>query len=89
MKKVMSVEEQAKAEEERTRPFRMEIADVGNVTFSIKSPILLSKDKLDLLKKICGITDDHLERYIKEKISACHTLKCSRYYIISKRFYYN
>lgn len=68
MKKVMSVEEHKKAEEERQRPFRMEIADVGNETFSIKSPILLSKERFELLNKICEITDENLQEYIKEAL---------------------
>ncbi len=64
----MSSEEHTKAEEDRQRPFRMEIADVGNDTFSVKSPILLSKDRLELLKKICNITGEHLQEYVKEAL---------------------
>ena len=64
----LSAEEHEKAKEERARPFRLEIADVGNETFSIKSPILLSKDRFELLNKICEITDEHLQEYIKEAL---------------------
>ena len=68
MKKVMSPEEHKKAEADRQRPFRMEITDVGNETFSIKSPILLSKDRFELLNKICDITGEHLQEYVKEAL---------------------
>lgn len=68
MKRVMSPEEHEKAEEERQRPFKMEIADVGNDTFSIKSPILLSKERFELLNKICDITGEHLQEYVKDAL---------------------
>lgn len=64
----LTPEEHAKAEEERARPYRMEITDMGNDTFSVKSPILLHKDRLDLLKKICEITDEYLQHYIEQAL---------------------
>ena len=63
--KPLSSEERAKAEEERGRHFRLDIADVGNDVFSVKSPILLSKDRLDLVKKICEITGEDFKHYIE------------------------
>ena len=64
----MSSEEHKKAEEERKRPYKLEITDVGNDTFSIKSPILLSKERFELLNKICDITGEHLQEYVKEAL---------------------
>ena len=46
----------------------MEIADVGNDVFSVKSPIMLSKDRLELLNKICDITGEHLKTYIENAL---------------------
>ena len=68
LKDNISPEEHKKFEEERQRPFRLEIADVGNDTFSIKSPILLSKEKYELLQKICDITGEHIQEYIKDAL---------------------
>ena len=68
LKDNISAEEHKKFQEERQRPFRLEIADVGNDTFSIKSPILLSKEKYQLLQKICDITGEHLREYVKDAL---------------------
>jgi hypothetical protein len=67
-KSVISAEEHKKFEEERQRPYRLEITDIGNDTFSIKSPILLSKEKYELLQKLCDITGEHLQEYIKNAL---------------------
>ena len=66
LKDNLSAEEHKKAEEERKRPFRLEIADVGNDIFSIKSPILLPNNQYELLQKICDITGEHIQEYIKD-----------------------
>jgi hypothetical protein len=67
-KRVLSAEEHKKFEEERQRPYRLEIIDIGNDTFSIKSPILLSKEKYELLQKLCDITGEHLQEYVKNAL---------------------
>lgn len=66
LKDNLTAEEHKKFEEERQRPYRLEITDIGNDTFSIKSPILLSKEKYELLQKICDITGEHIQEYIKD-----------------------
>ena len=66
LKDNISAEEHKKFEEEQKRPFRMEIADVGNDTFSIKSPILLPKKQYELVQKICDIIGEHIQEYIKD-----------------------
>ena len=68
VKRVLSAEEHEREEQERAKPFRMEITDVGNDIFSVKCPILISKDRLELLKKICDITGDDLKHYIEEAL---------------------
>lgn len=66
LKDNISAAEHKRLEEERKRPFKLEITDVGNDTFSIKSPILLQKFQYELLQKICDITGEHIQGYIKD-----------------------
>jgi len=65
-KGILSAEEHEKFEEERKRPFKLEIADVGNDCISIKAPIILPKHQYELLEKICDITGEHIQAYIKD-----------------------
>ena len=65
-KKVLSREEHQKQEEQRKRPMKLEIVDIDNDYVSIKSPIPLHKDRYALLNKICDITGEHIQEYIKD-----------------------
>ncbi len=67
-KDILSAEEHKKIEEERKRPFKLEIADVGNDCISIKSPIVLPKNQYELLQKICDITGEHIQEYVKDAL---------------------
>jgi hypothetical protein len=67
-KKIVSDEKRVKAEEERKRHFRLEIANIDNDFVSIKSPILLSKERFQLLEKICEITGEHIQEYVKDAL---------------------
>lgn len=66
LKDNLTAEEHKKAEEERQRPYKLEIADIGNDYISIKSPILIPKFQYELLQKICDITGEHIQEYIKD-----------------------
>jgi hypothetical protein len=65
---MLSAEEHKKAEEERKKHFRLDVVDIGNDCVSIKSPIILSRDQYNLIQKICDITGEQLEGYIKHAL---------------------
>lgn len=67
-KGMLSAEEHKKAEEERKRHFRLEIADIGSDCVSIKSPIVISRKQYDFIQKVCDITGERLENYIKDAL---------------------
>lgn len=46
----------------------MEISDLPQDCVSIKSPIILTRERFELLKKICDITGEHLQEYVKEAL---------------------
>lgn len=48
--------------------FRLEVTDVGNDCISIKSPIIITKHQYELIQKICDITGEHLQEYIKDAL---------------------
>ena len=57
-----------KEREEQKRAFRMEITELEHDLVSVKSPIILSREQYNLIEKVCNITDERLEQYIKDAL---------------------
>lgn len=68
LKDNISAEEHKKFEEEKQRPYRLEITELESDCISIKSPIILSREQYDLIQKVCEISDQRLEQYIKDAL---------------------
>lgn len=47
---------------------RLDISDLPQGCVSIKSPIILTKSRFDLLNKICELTDRPLRNYIEDAL---------------------
>jgi hypothetical protein len=67
-KGMLSAEEHKKIEEEKKRPFRLEVTELEQDCVSVKSPIILSREQYNLIQKICDITGQRLEEYIKDAL---------------------
>lgn len=48
--------------------FRLDISNLPQDCVSVKSPIILTKKRFDLLNKICDITGEQLRNYIEEAL---------------------
>jgi hypothetical protein len=68
MTKAKSEEEHKKAEEEQKRAFRLEIKELDHGCISVKSPIILSKEQYNLIQKVCDITGETIQQYIKDAL---------------------
>jgi hypothetical protein len=62
------VEERKKSEEQRKQAFRLEIVDLEHDCVSIKSPIILTRKQYDLIQKICDVTGEEIQTYIKDAL---------------------
>ena len=48
--------------------FRLDVSDLPQDCVSIKSPIILTKSRFELLSKICELTDRPLRNYIEDAL---------------------
>lgn len=48
--------------------YRMEITDLPENCVSIKSPIVITRQQYNLIQKVCDITGERLETYIKDAL---------------------
>lgn len=48
--------------------YRLEITDLPEECVSIRSPIIITKRQFDLIQKVCDITGEKLESYIKDAL---------------------
>jgi len=54
--------------EEHKRAFRLEVIELDQDWISVKSPIILTREQYNLIQKVCDITDERLEEYIKNAL---------------------
>ena len=53
---------------ENSNAFRLDISKLPQDCISIKSPIILTKKRFELLNKICDITGEPLRNYIEDAL---------------------